>query len=333
MVSGFLWPQPEWTLNLFVYIIKGGWCFFWVHKFLIIKDPKKYINEFEKSVKRLCDALTALERYYKNTPFLLNYIKGAREELAPRQNLIKYYERVKGYQDIKYSIPIRPVAPQKPPLPGEKFSVLAVQNAIENDFIPQPWVIDYHGLKNIDAAKETNNYLMFVNNHQGANALVPNLQQKISGLVMFTHGIIQYDKDKFTAPLKYDKFLALSKIAKMLEEKGMVLFSFDGYTGKRNLKYNLFGVDFFFPRGVIYMLKQYSPAFLPVTAYFSAQRKADIYIGPNLFTKEEIEKLNEEEIFARIIKYFINDLKEKAPEQLEIDEGYLTIMHGEKPAE
>jgi len=68
------------------------------------------------------------------------------------------------------------------------------------------------------------------------------------------------------------------------------------------------------PRGFIYILKQYMPAFFPVTTYFSAPYKADIYIGANLFTKKEITELNEEEIFNKVAKYFITDLKGKAPE-------------------
>lgn len=56
------------------------------------------------------------------------------------------------------------------------------------------------------------------------------------------------------------------------------------------------------------------PAFFPVTTYFSAPYKADIYIGANLFTKKEITELNEEEIFNKVAKYFITDLKGKAPE-------------------
>ena len=108
---------------------------------------------------------------------------------------------------------------------------------------------------------------------------------------------------------------ALLKMAKLIENKIPIISAFDGGVGEKNLKGNLFGNEIYFARGMIYLLKEFNPEFIPVTVYIDENNleNIDIYIGKNLFRKNEAKNLSDEEILQRMINYFSEDLKKHGP--------------------
>ncbi|MEI8349920.1 MAG: hypothetical protein WCI77_07180 [Candidatus Omnitrophota bacterium] len=272
------------------------------------------MNEFS-------DALCVAEPFF-SAPEVL-FIVNARKELAPHHNTVAYYQKVIDFM-VKgkfHAIWAHEKSAQRSACRksnqscGTEISGLDKFHSLSIQVPPYLFRVNYHGCEHLSAIQDSGHPAIFMAWHNSAFYLIPYaLCEIITDLQVFTYTEFKYI-DKLSIPMKDGAAVSLLKMAKILENNTPILHYFDGPLGKRDLRYTLFGTDAFFARGIMQLLRSYSPSVIPVTSYLKGEADADIYIGNDLFARKNLETLSDYQIFNTIMEYFINDLRTKDPTQ------------------
>jgi len=300
---GFAWVTLSYFIKLFC---------------MIMKQKRKTLD---LKMAEFSNALHRAELFFSAPE--VSFIINARKVLAPHYAMAFYYQKiidfmVKGkfhaiweHEKNEHDT-ISAITSQAR---GESISGFDTSSSISVSTPPYHFKVNYHNWEYLRAIQNCGKPALFMSWHNAAFYLIPYaLCEVVPHLEVFTYAEFRYI-DKPSIPMRDSAAVSLLKMAKMLESNRPILHYFDGPLGKKDLRYILFGVDVFFARGTIQLLRDYTPLVIPITAYVTAEAAADLYIGNDLFAQKNLATLSDYQIFDSIMDYFINDLRTKDPTQ------------------
>lgn len=158
------------------------------------------------------------------------------------------------------------------------------------------------------AQKYAGKQIAYIDWHHGVQDLEPMLET-IDDFLMVT--ALDYGINNFFNINKASYKNTVAILFKNILAGKSFGIAFDGGLGKKYFKTKYLGIDYEFPRGLMYVLKKTQPVVVVQTAYFDEQGKTHIYLNDEVFKEGELQSLSEEQILERLINFFEEDLKKQ----------------------
>lgn len=296
--------RPHALSALVMEIVRHGW------KGLILKSPGS------------ADMLEATLRVGALSGFELDFLGAARKEMAPSCGLIEYCRQVLEARRLNAAMPAVRVSEDEYGAclrdPDEDWK--------RRPLVPAVFRAEFIGFDKLDAALKDGTRVLLLAWHNGAqtHTFLRDLRKRVPALEAFSayrELFMPSEPDGerfFTTPLLENPGLGMLRMAKCMEAGRVALHYFDGVAGKRDMMRRLFGCPQYFGKGFIHLARECDAAVMPMTAYFAGRDWIRVFLGEDLFSRTERRTLRDDEMLEKTLRYFLEDLKQHGPAQLQV---------------